>query len=560
MTKSDPVFEEMARRLSQLIADFRNLDAALPAGVDKQPFQEFFKALFSLHHLMQKQPSAVEVKGAGTDARERHFEHLYKFGLLFHDKLEAPELLNLALDTLVDIVKCRRGFIATLTESGDFSFVTARNFNRESIPEPEIHISRTVIQRAWQLKREVQIEKGRSFDQSMLQKSSIIRREGGALICVPVLMEFQVRGVIYLDQFADDLTLATVQLIRHFSAQLALFMKHAEIFAELRAGSERLMGQLKARFRFERIIGKSKAMAHILKTVAKVAPTDASMLIEGETGTGKDLLARAIHENSARCDGPYIEVDCGALAENLIESELFGHVRGAFTGAQQEKVGLLAAAHGGTLFLDEINNMPSSVQVKLLRVLQQRKLRRIGDTQERDVNFRLVVASSKSLEEMVKQGSFREDLFYRIRTVSLQVPPLRARTDDIVLLAQHFLGHFTALYGKEPLSLSTEAVLALERHSWPGNVRELEHVVERAIILADGPSLTQADFPFGGQNDPADSNEAIQSLETYVKSAKKYYITKVLRECDGKKVLAAEKLQINRSHLFQLIKQLGIDA
>jgi transcriptional regulator with PAS, ATPase and Fis domain len=283
-------------------------------------------------------------------------------------------------------------------------------------------------------------------------------------------------------------------------------------------------------------------------------------LIEGETGTGKDLIARATHENSRRAAGPYVEVDCGALAENLVESELFGHVKGAFTGAHDEKPGLLMEAQGGTLFLDEINNLPLAIQTKLLRVLQQRKLRRIGETRERSVDFRLITASSKTLEEMAAEGTFREDLLYRINTITLVLPPLRERRDDILLLAQTFLDKFTALYGKNPMTSSAEALHALTTYAWPGNVRELEHVIERAVILAESDRLGADDFPFtSGPVDPVSESGPL-SLEEYVRQAKKRFITRVLQENDGKKVDAAKQLQINRSHLFQLIKQLEIEG
>jgi len=551
--------QEIDRSLNQLMTMFRTLNNALPKDADKAPFQNFFRELFALQNFFEKHRDNLDLEKASENDREKHFEWLYKSGLVLHSALGGADLLELALDTVLEMVRCRRGFIAEVNEDGEFSFIAARNFQRQTIAEPEREISRSVIQRAWQLKREVRLEKAQTMDQSMLQKSSIMRREGGALICVPVFIEDRVCGVIYLDQFTDGLTLGVANLIRNFSTQLGAFMKRVREFESIRANSEQLMDQLKNQYRFDRIIGKSKPMVQVLKTVAKIAPTDASVLIQGETGTGKDLIARALHENSQRAGGPYIEVDCGALAENLIESELFGHVKGAFTGAQDEKMGLLAAASGGTLFLDEINNMPKQVQTKLLRVLQQRKVRRIGETVERGVDFRLITASSTDLGEMARQDRFRQDLFYRINTVSLSLPPLRQRKDDLLVLTTSFLEKFASLYGKRTDSLTAEAIQALESHDWPGNVRELEHVIERAVLLAEGPKITAGDLPFASPFTAVEEAPA-ESLEAYLQNAKKHYIAKVLRQNDGKKVDAAKQLRINRSHLFQLIKQLGIES
>lgn len=556
----EALLQELETRVAALLTNFRELDRSLPPDQDKQALQSFFRELFSLSSFLQKAKPQPSLKAPESSERERHFEWLYKSGLILHGSHNGEELLELALDTLLEMVHCQRGFIAKVNDAGQFTFFAARNFHKQTIPEPEQEVSRSVVTRAWELKREVQVHKTDDFGQSMMQKSSIIRREGGALLCIPVIWDDAVVAVIYLDQFQHPLSMATASLVRNFAMQLGAFLKQAHAFTQLRSGSEQLLDQLKNQFRFDRIIGKNKEMVQVLKQVSKVATTDASILIEGETGTGKDLIARAVHENSHRAGNAYIEVDCGALAENLVESELFGHVKGAFTGAADEKQGLLMAAHGGTLFLDEINNLPLAIQTKLLRVLQQRKVRRLGDSRERAVDFRLIAASSKSLKDMVKAENFRQDLLYRINTISLTLPPLRERRDDVLLLAQVFLEKFSKIYGKGSLRLHADALRILETYNWPGNVRELEHVVERAVILAEGTQLSPADFPIAGAVPELIPEDASLSLEAYLLRAKKHYITQVLKENDGKKVDAAKQLQINRSHLFQLIKQLDIGS
>ncbi|MDJ0839345.1 MAG: sigma 54-interacting transcriptional regulator [Acidobacteriota bacterium] len=545
--------QELDERLSELTVAFRELHRSL-GNTAAAPLQDFFGRLFRLQTWFQERRKNLAAPAAVAD---RSYELLYKAGLVLSGSLDVPVLLELALDTVIEMCGCGRGFLATVDPDGGFRFLTARNFDKENIPEPEMEISRSVIQRALKLRTEVKVQ-GEDADNSLLQKTSLLRRDGRALICVPVPIDGSIRAVIYLDGFSGSLTPAVFVMVRNFAAQLAGFMKNAEAFTALRSGRDDLLDELRRRYRFENIVGGNKAMVHILKTVARVAETDAQVLIQGETGTGKDLIARAIHQNSKRSGGPYIEIDCGALPANLIESELFGHVRGAFTGAADDRVGLLEAAHGGTVFLDEINNLPRESQTRLLRALQQRKIRRIGETRERPVDFRLLSASGKNLKEMVTAETFRQDLYYRINTVCLELPPLRRRKDDIPALLARFLEKYAEQYGRTPLLVSPEVVAALEDHDWPGNVRELEHVVERAVILCEGNRLTLDDLPFELQDRPIWEETEAPDLEEYTNKARKYHITKVLQEVGGKKVEAAKRLGVNRSYLFQLIKQLGI--
>lgn len=548
--------EALETRLAGLMEGFRGLHRSNDARPGPE-FQAFFRDLFSLQSWFQEQRCQVSSASGQDDDRARRFELLYKAGLALQASMEAPQLLGLALDTLLEMCRCGRGYIATLDSEGEFGVVAARNFLKEDIPEAERQISRSVIERVCRLKQEIHIDESGPQD-SLLQQSSLVRHGAQALLCVPLVHDQAVKGVIYLDRFEQDLGLGTFSLVRHFSRQLASFLNTSEAFATLREAHQRLREELKRQYSFGNIICKSKPMMELLKTVAKVAPTDAPVLIQGETGTGKELIARALHENSARASGPFIEVDCGALPSNLIESELFGHLRGSFTGAQADRVGLIEAAAGGTLFLDEINNLPKEAQIKLLRVLQSHKLRRIGDTRERPVDFRLVAASSKTMKQLVDLDQFRVDLFYRISTVIADLPPLRERKEDIHILAQHFLGIYTTRYDRHELRLDGSVLLAFEAHDWPGNVRELEHVIERAVILSDGPMLRIADLPLElGGTAFAECDEPL-SLEAYVNQAKKHFIVRVLRECGGNKAEAAKRLQVNRSYLFQLIKQLEL--
>jgi two-component system response regulator PilR (NtrC family) len=258
-----------------------------------------------------------------------------------------------------------------------------------------------------------------------------------------------------------------------------------------------LRAELQGRFRLDRLVGKSAAMQRVFELVKKVAPARTSVLLSGESGTGKELVARALHHLSPRprCDGPFVGVNCGAIPETLLESELFGHVRGAFTGAVADKPGLFAAAHGGTLFLDEIGELSAAMQVRLLRVLQERKVKRVGGTTEEEFDVRVVAATNRDLEAEVERGAFRRDLYYRLNVIQVHLPPLRARREDIPLLVEHFRRKHAASLGRTLTGVEPDALAALCDYDYPGNVRELENLIERAATLESGERITRASLP-----------------------------------------------------------------
>ncbi len=274
-----------------------------------------------------------------------------------------------------------------------------------------------------------------------------------------------------------------------FRVQRAL--NHTEVVSENQA----LRKELKRQYQFSQLVGASDRMNAVFKLVERVADTDATVLIQGESGTGKELIARALHYNSGRAQGPFIPINCSALPENLLESELFGHRKGAFTGAVADKNGLFHDADGGTLFLDEIGTMPAQLQSRLLRVLQEKEVRRVGDNTPTYVNVRVLAATNERLEELVRDGKFREDLYYRLNVVPIHLPPLRERKDDIPMLVAHFLKDRTHSRSGQPLRISQRALTAMGAHAWPGNVRELQNAVERAVVLADLPLIRARDLP-----------------------------------------------------------------
>ena len=316
--------------------------------------------------------------------------------------------------------------------------------------------------------------------------------------------------------------------------------------------------ELFTRYKLENIVGRSPQMLQVYKTIARVAESRSTVLISGESGTGKELIARAIHFNSPRSPRPFVAVDCSSLAETLLESELFGHVRGAFTGAVTAKKGLFEEADRGTCFLDEIGNIGLAVQAKLLRVLQEHEIRRVGGTETIKIDVRMVAATNQTLEELVAEKKFREDLFYRLNVVSIHLPPLRERPEDIPLLAGHFLNKYAAQNNKPVCRISPEAMDVLTRYRWPGNVRELENVIERAATLSSTNLIIPEDLPRRLQMEL--SQAALSSLPSSLplSELEKLYIQKVLEETGGNKKKAADILGIDRRTLYRMATRLGL--
>jgi DNA-binding NtrC family response regulator len=308
------------------------------------------------------------------------------------------------------------------------------------------------------------------------------------------------------------------------------------------------------------IEGKSPRMLDVYKLVARVAPTTATVLVVGESGTGKELVARAIHTRSPRAGKAFVPVNCTALSESLLESELFGHARGAFTGAVSAKRGLFEMANDGTLFLDEIGDMGPKMQAQLLRVLQDGEVRPVGGTESIRVDVRLVCATNRDLEADVKTGRFREDLYFRINVVTVRMPPLRERAGDIPILVRHFLAKIARRESRSEASVSPEALEVLCRHSWPGNVRELENAIERAVAVAKGNVVLPSDLPvevYGGS--PAQPGEIFDDRPT-LSELEKRYIALILAECGGNKKKAAERLGIDRRTLYRALERAGVAA
>jgi two-component system response regulator PilR (NtrC family) len=333
--------------------------------------------------------------------------------------------------------------------------------------------------------------------------------------------------------------------------EVNLILKNALERKRLRDENRYLRHQLETQYRFENIIGKSTRIVEVFTTIRKIADSPATAMITGESGTGKELVARAIHFNSQRRDRPFVSVNCGAIPEGLMESELFGHVKGSFTGAIANKVGLFTAAEGGTLFLDEITEIPPLLQVKLVRAIQMREVRRVGDTKDIKTDVRLIAASNRDLEAAVREGVMREDLFYRLNVIPIELPPLRERHEDIPLLVAHFIQRFSKELGKDVRGVTPEAMAVLERHHWPGNIRELENAIERAIVLGNGdmvgldalPDSVRRERPARGP-DALDVPDEGLDLDATLDDLERRYLQIALDRTRGVQTKAAELLRM----------------
>jgi two-component system, NtrC family, response regulator AtoC len=317
--------------------------------------------------------------------------------------------------------------------------------------------------------------------------------------------------------------------------------------------NRRFQQALQDKYRFENIVGTSPRMVEVYRTVARVASTRSTILLIAESGTGKELIARAIHYNSPRRKAPFVAVDCGALPESLLESELFGHEKGAFTGAHALKKGFFEVAHAGSIFLDEVGDIGPSLQAKLLRVLQEHEVRRVGGIEPIKIDIRVIAATRQDLEALVKAGAFREDLFYRLSVVTITLPRLSERREDVPLLARHFLGKYAAEAGKDLSQIAPEAMALLCRYDWPGNVRELEHVIERAVALTANPILLVDDLPAKLQ-ERTPTSDAFPSLEMM----EKQHLQLALAKAAGNRRQAAILLGVSRRTLYRMAKRHGL--
>ncbi len=392
----------------------------------------------------------------------------------------------------------------------------------------------------------------------------------------PTTVAVMVTGYGRIEEAVDAVQLGAVDYLTKpiIDTELRLAMKRAVRQHTLVSENHTLKGRLERQDGLDNVVGNDHRMLKVYELVEAVAPSRTTVLMTGESGVGKSLVARAIHHHSPRADQPFIELACGSIPETLLESELFGHIRGAFTGAHADKVGRFLAADGGTIFLDEINSASPGMQLKLLRVLQERKFEPVGSTETIEVDVRVVLAANQPLEDLVAAGTFRQDLYYRINVLNIDLPPLRDRISDVMTLAAHFLERQGQELERQFAGFSPDAIEALCRYTFPGNVRELENIIERAAVLARAPTIAATDLPDHvagraaalGIVGPATAGEVEDTpwepipLDEALKAPERAIILKALRANEWNRQRTAEQLEINRTTLYKKMKALGIDA
>ena len=469
----------------------------------------------------------MDLDAAGAEStRSLQPDILYRISGLFTSGADIDRILSEALDMILAQVNAERGLIFILLgKDGDFELKARRNMDPDTIDDAR-NISRNIINRVYR-DDEVLFSANAQDDARFSRFRSIVEHRILSFMCVPVRSAGKILGTIYLDNrsFLNPFRQDDADLLKAFAAIAGIAIENATLRETIRKKNTHLQREVEARYSFGNIVGRSLPMSRVFGIIEKVADIGTSILVEGETGTGKELIARAIHYNGARKDFPFVAVDCGLLSDNLMESELFGHVKGAFTGAVSDRKGLVELADRGTLFLDEISNLGAGLQAKLLRVLQEGEFRPLGGTRQRTTTARIVCATNTDLASAVENGEFREDLYFRINVISIRVPPLRERPEDIPLLVDHFLGRKVAETAREINGVTPEVMEVFMKHDWPGNVRELEHLLERMVVLSGGPVLGMEQVPgrvvdsTAPETTPGKSVDRISDLRTIEKRA-----------------------------------------
>jgi transcriptional regulator with GAF, ATPase, and Fis domain len=461
------------------------------------------------------------------------------------------------LGMLFDVIPAERAAILLLDEAtGEFSAPIA--WDRAAGPDHPVHISRALAQRVIE-QRVAIFDFEPSPDSSKPLPEEAQPAAGLSLLSVPLATPTQPLGLIYLDtrnpatRFSDD----DLQLLSAIAGLASVAIENARQFE--RIGNENQ--QLRAQVQFQHdMIGRGPRMRQVYQFIERVAPSDTTVLILGESGTGKELASRAVHLNSPRKSFPFMALNCAALSETLLESELFGHERGAFTSAVAQKKGLLEVAEGGTVFLDEIAEMPLTIQAKLLRVLQEREFVRLGGTRAIKLNARFIAATNKDLQKAVREEKFRLDLFYRLNVVALSMPALRDRPEDIPLLADHFISRYSARANRKVRGLSPAARATLAAYDWPGNIRELENAIERAVVVGSSEFILPEDLPEALADTSAHFSAGAASFHESVRSVKKQLILQALEQSQGSFTQAAKLLGLHPNYLHRLVANLDLKA
>ncbi|HVI96986.1 MAG TPA: sigma 54-interacting transcriptional regulator [Anaeromyxobacter sp.] len=492
-------------------------------------------------------PAPAARPGAGQ--RLLALESLVRFSERLLGANDLARLLDELLDALLEVTHADKGFLILL-EDGEMSVRAARNVARETIEGAVARVSDSIIQRVVETRRPIVVADA-LHDSEWSGSTSVVNLKLCSVMCAPLMQKGDVFGVIYLgnDSVVSLFDQRSLEALTVFTAQASLLVQNAMLVDHLRRENVALREAVQSK-QYGELIGAGASMREVYRRIEKVAGTDISVLVTGETGTGKEVVAREIHRRSPRAEGPFVAVNCGAIPEALLESELFGHVKGAFTGAIATRPGRFQAAHGGTLFLDEVGDMPAALQVKLLRALQERAVTKVGDTRPETVDLRVVAATNRVLEEEIRKGTFREDLYYRLNVVAIQLPPLRERGEDLVVLAKYFLQKYAKDYGAKVRGFTPSALVAIRKYAWPGNIRELENRVKKAVVLADKALVSAEDLDLRPE-----ILEPILPLAQAKEEFQKRYINEVLDRNQGNRTKTAKDLGVDPRTIFRHLEK-----
>ncbi len=459
-------------------------------------------------------------------------------------------LLAKILAIAVETVGAERGFILLNDESGTPKIRIARNISAENLQDVT-QISTSVVRKVLQTGETVLVYDTQT-EGAFENMHSIIMYHIRSIACVPLKIKERPIGAIYLDSInqRSGFTHTSIPFLTTFANQAAIAIENAQLYRQLQEENRQLRKEVQRVSGFAGIIGESAKMKQVFDMINSVLDSEATVLIQGESGTGKELVARALHHHGLRHEKPFVALFCGSLPESLLESELFGHKKGAFTGAASDKKGLFEAADSGTFFLDEIGDISLAIQTQLLRVLQEGEIKRVGENHVRKVDVRIVAATNKNLEEKIKDGSFREDLYYRLNVMNIYMPPLRERSEDIPLLAQNFLMTFAGKYKKTLHGFAAEAMDRLAHYHWPGNIRELKNTIERAVVLAKGVLIGREDLRL-----PETNGTALVPVNQTLEDVVRRVVEQTLRDTGGNVTHAATRLGVSRRWIQYKQKQ-----
>jgi transcriptional regulator with GAF, ATPase, and Fis domain len=492
----------------------------------------------------------TEVQRPVAGPRLLALETLVRFSERLLGTTDLARLLDELLDALLEVTQADKGFLILL-EDGEMSVRASRNLAREGIEGAFDRVSDSIIRRVVESRRPLVVADA-LHDAEWSGSSSVVNLKLCSVMCAPLMQKGEVFGVIYLgnDNVVSLFDDRALEVLTVFAAQASLLVQNAMLLDSLRRENLSLREAVSSR-QYGDLIGSGASMREVYRRIEKVAATDISVLISGETGTGKEVVAREIHRRSPRAEGAFVAVNCGAIPETLLESELFGHVKGAFTGAIANRLGKFQAAHGGTLFLDEIGDMPLALQVKILRALQDRAVTKVGDARPEPVDIRVIAATNRVLEDEIKKGTFREDLYYRLNVVAIGLPPLRDRGDDLVVIARYFLQKYAKEFGVRVRGFTPGALVAMRKYGWPGNIRELENRVKKAVVLADRALVSAEDLDLRPE-----ILEPILPLAQAKEEFQTRYINDVLERNGGNRTKTAKDLGVDPRTIFRHLEKM----